>query len=223
MSQFRCKFVTKKMPPSIQRQLLERIVQKEKGSLVFLSEFLELDNGDAVRKGFSRLVKEKIIARLGQGIYLYPKYDPELGMLYPSTEEIAEAIATQEKARIIPTGAQVLYKLGISTQVPLKAVYLSDGIRRTIKLGKRTINFKITTPKRLATEGKISSLVIQALRELGKDQVDDRLLRQIKKSLQKEDLEKLQYDAKLAPEWIATILFSILKELKNDRMAKTDQ
>lgn len=210
-------------PPSIQRRLFERIVQKGKGSLIFLSEFLELDSGDAVRKGISRLVKEKIIVRLGQGIYLYPKYDPEFGTLYPSTEEIAEAIAAQEKARIIPTGAQALYKLGISTQVPLKAVYLSDGIRRTIKLGKRTITFKITTPKRLATKGKISSLVIQALRELGKDQVDDQLLRQIKKSLRKEDPEKLRYDAKLAPEWIATILFSLSKELEHDRMAKTDR
>lgn len=211
------------MSPSIQNQLFERITQKGKGSLLFPSEFLELGSSDAIRKGLSRLSKEKIIVRLGQGIYLYPKYDQELGMLYPSTEEIAEAIAKQEKARIIPTGAQALYKLGISTQVPLKVVYLTDGIRRTIKLGKRTITFKITAPKGLATKGKINSLVIQALRELGKDQVDDVVLGQIKKALQKEDMAILRQDAKFAPVWIATILFSLLKELKHDRMAETDR
>lgn len=211
------------MNNSIYTQLFGKIIQQEKGSLLFPSDFLELGSSDAVRQSLSRMAKEKIIVRLGRGIYLYPKYDQELGMLYPSTEEIAEAIAKQEKARIIPTGDQALYKLGISTQVPLKVVYLTDGMRRTIKLGKRAITFKITTPKVLATEGKISSLVIQALQELGKNQVDDAILQQIKKALQKEDLAILRHDAKLAPVWIATILFSLLKELKHDRMVEANR
>lgn len=209
------------MISTVHGRLLERIIQKGKGNLIFPSEFLDLGSSYAVRKSLSRLSKENIIVRLAHGIYLYPKYDQELGMLYPSTEEIATAIAKQEKARIMPTGTQALYRLGISSQVPLKAVYLSDGIRRTVKLGKRTITFKITTPKGLATKGKISSMIIQALRELGKDQVDDVVLRQIKKALQKEDLATFRQDAKSAPVWIATILFSLLKELEHDRKAET--
>ena len=203
------------------KPLLDKIVRKGKGHLVFASDFQDLGNNDAIRKGLSRLTREKLLVRLGPGIYLFPKYDTELGILYPSTEEIAETIAQQEKARIIPTGSQALYKLGLSTQIPIKAVYLTDGMRRTIKLGKRTITFKITTPRKLATKGKISSLVIQALQELGKDQVDKEVINQIKKVLNKEDPQLLRHDAKLAPVWIATLLFSLINELKYDRMADT--
>lgn len=204
------------------KPLLDKIVQRGKGKLVFTADFQELGTYNAIRQGLSRLVKEKILARLGPGIYLFPDYDRELGMLYPSTEEIAEAVAEQEKARIIPTGSQALYKLGLSTQVPLKAVYLTDGMRRNIKLGKRTITFKITTPRKLAAKGKISSLVIQALQELGKDQVDQTVINRIKKVLAQEDPQLLRHDAKLAPVWIATLLFSLQKELKYDRMAEAD-
>lgn len=200
--------------------VLDRIVRKGKGNLVFASDFQDLGSNDAIRKNLSRLTREGLLIRLGPGIYLFPKYDTELGVLYPSTEEIAEAIANQEKARIIPTGSQALYKIGLSTQIPLKAVYLTDGMRRTVKLGKRTITFKITTPRKLATKGKISCLVIQALQELGKDHVDTDVIRQIKKVLIKEDPELLRHDAKIAPTWIATLLFSLIKELKYDRMAE---
>lgn len=204
------------------KPLLDKIVRKGKGSLVFASDFQDIGNNDAIRKGLSRLTREKLLVRLGPGIYLFPEYDPELGMLYPSTEEIAEAIARHAKARIIPTGSQALYKLGLSTQIPMKAVYLTDGMRRTIKLGKRTITFKITIPRKLATKGKISSLVIQALQELGKDQVDNEVINQIKKVLVKEDPQLFRHDAKLAPVWIAALLFSLFKELKHDRMAETN-
>lgn len=205
------------------KPLLDKIVKKGKGKLFFTTDFHDLGANDTVRKGLSRLTKEKLLVRLGPGIYLFPDYDRELGMLYPSTEEIAEAIARHEKARIIPTGSQALYKLGLSTQIPMKAVYLTDGMRRTIKLGKRTITFKITTPRKLATKGKISSLVIQALQELGKDQVDKEVINQIKKVLIKEDPQLLRYDAKLAPAWITTLLLSIFKELKHDRMDETNR
>jgi hypothetical protein len=210
----------KKEPITINLPVLDKIVQKGKGSLVFASDFQELASNDAIRKNLSRLTREGLLNRLGPGIYLFPKYDTELGMLYPSTEEIAEAIASQEKARIIPTGSQALYKLGLSTQIPLKAVYLTDGMRRTIKLGKRTITFKITTPRKLATKGKISSLVIQALQELGKNNINNDVIRQIKKVLIKEDPELIRHDAKVAPVWIAKILFLLIDELQYDRLVQ---
>lgn len=207
---------------SVHNQLFNKIIEKGKGELLFPADFIELGGSDAIRKGLSRLVKEKIIVRLGQGIYLYPKYDPELGILYPPAEKIAEAIANRDKARIIPTGVQALYKLGLSTQIPMRIVYLTDGAPRKIKVGNNIITFKITTPKKFAIEGKISGLVIQALQELGKKQVDEKVINRLKKALQYEDKEILRHDAKLAPTWIADLLFKMLKELKNDRMAKID-
>jgi len=156
--------------PSIYTKLLNQITRNGKGKLVFPADFIGLGSNDSIREALSRLTREKILIRLGQGIYLYAENDPELGVIYPSMESIAEAIARQDKARIIPTGSQALYKLRLSTQVPMNLVYLTDGVRRDVKLGKNRIIFRSTTPKKLATRGKISTLVIQALhqhRELG--------------------------------------------------------
>src|SRR5450432_4836644 len=137
------------------RPLLDILVRKGKGSLVFASDFQDLGNNEAIRQGLSRLTREQLLIRLGRGVYLFPDHDPELGILYPSTEEIAEEIAKQEKARIIPTGSQALYKLGLSTQIPMKLVYLTDGVRRSVKLGKNSITFRTTIPKKLAAKGRI--------------------------------------------------------------------
>jgi hypothetical protein len=200
------------MGPSVSNQLLERIIQNGKGKLIFPADFVGLGSNESIRKALSKLLKEKILVRLGQGIYLFPEHDPELGILYPSPEEIAEAIARQDKARIIPTGAYALYKLRLSEQVPMKLVYLTDGVRRTVKVGKNTITFSITTPKRMAAQGKVSSLVIQALLALGKKQVDERIMKRIMRLLAKEDVNLLRQDAEIAPAWIASILFLTLQK-----------
>jgi len=197
-----------------QPQILAHIQAKNKGSLFFTSNFIGMGSNDAIRQGLSRLVKQNVLVRLGKGIYLYPENDTELGILYPSTEEIAEAIAKQEKAKIIPTGSQAIYKLGLSTQIPLKAVYLTNGVRRKIKVGRRTITFKITTPKKLATKGKFSSVIIQALQELGKENIDEIVLKKIKTELDKEDPSILKEDLKLTSAWIAELIMSLTKKQK---------
>src|SRR5690606_37973264 len=114
--------------------------------------------------------------RLGAGIYLWPKVDKELGMLYPSMETVAMELAKKEKLKLLPTGSYSLNKLGLSTQIPTNIVYLTDGEGRQLKVGKNTITFKPTTPKKLAAKGKYSSLVIQALSELGKNNIDNKIL-----------------------------------------------
>lgn len=99
-----------------------------------------------------------------------------------------------------------LNALGLSTQVPLKAVYLTDGAARIVKVGKRTIQFKRTTPKNLSAKGQISKLVIQALKAIGKDKVSVDEERKILALLRKEKLEHLKHDILLAPEWIRKIM-----------------
>jgi hypothetical protein len=211
------------MRHSVYKEMLDQLIQKGKGKLVFPADFIGMGSNDAIRNALSRLLKEKILLRLGQGIYLYPEYDPEFGVLYPSIEAIAEEIARQDKARIMPTGSQALYKLRLSTQIPMKLVYVTDGVRRGIKLGKNSITFRAATPKKFAAKGRISTLAIQALQELGRKGVTETVKRKIKKALAKEDLALLRHDANLAPAWIADILLSIYKELNNDRMAQTTQ
>ena len=120
-------------------------------------------------------------------------------------------IAKRDHAQIIPAGAAALQKLGLSTQVPMNLVYLTDGAPRKIHIGNQLITFKPTTAKKLATKGRLSSLVIQALQELGKAKLDSELQTRIMQILENENVKNLEHDAKLAPAWIAGILKQAIK------------
>lgn len=191
---------------SVHNQIYNKITKHKRGKLFFPSEFSDTGSVLAINTALSRLEKEQVIERIAQGIYLYPKKDPVFGSLYPSTEEIAASIAKRDHARIIPTGAAALQKLGLSTQVPMNLIYLTDGAPRKIKVGKQTITFKPTIAKKLAVKGPVSSLVIQALEELGKAALDHELEESILKILENETEKNLMHDAKLAPAWIANLL-----------------
>jgi hypothetical protein len=195
---------------SIHNQIIDKVKEGKKGRLLFPSDFNSFGSDLAIRKALSRLVQTGLLKRLAVGIYLYPKQHLLLGTLYPSTEEIAAQIAQRDKAKIIPTGAAAMHKLGLSTQVPMKITYLTDGAPRKIKVGKHTITFKGTTAKKLAAKGPISSLVIQALEGLGKDATTKVVLDKINVVLKREEEKFIRHDASVAPAWIAKILYQHL-------------
>ena len=192
--------------PIVENKIAEVLKSKPKGSILFVDDFLDFGNPESIKKALFRLKEKEILFRLAHGIYLYPKIDKELGLLFPSTEDIAKAIARRDKARIVATGVQALNKLGLSTQVPMKVVYLTDGATRSIKVGKRTITFKNTSPKNVSVQGEISSLVIQALKTIGQSKVDNETLLKIQTILKKEKVENRMNDAKLSPAWINKII-----------------
>ena len=196
---------------STDKVILGKVRRYNRGKLLFPDDFTGTGSVDAIRQALHRLVKREILVRLAHGIYLYPKHDTELGILYPSIEDVAKAIARRDKARIVPTGITAMNKLGLSTQVPLKSVYLTDGAPRSIQVGKRSIKLKKTTPKNLKAKGEISSLVIQALREIGKDNITEFHLGRINELLKKEEPENVIHDAGLAPAWIAKIMTDAIK------------
>jgi hypothetical protein len=191
---------------SIDDKILRKIKRSAKGSLFFTIDFLLLGNTKAVSKALERLVKYKQLTRVARGIYCLLEYDPLLGPVKPGTEEIAVAISRRDKARIMPTGTAALNALGLSTQVPVHVVYLTDGAARKIVIGRRKIIFKKTTPKNLAATGKTSGLVIQALKEIGKESITDEEITFILQQLKKEDVKRLEHDIMLAPEWIRVIM-----------------
>ena len=194
------------MTKSVQTRIENEIKSMKRGRILFPSNFDDMGNVEVVKKSLLRLENKKFLVRLAHGIYLYPKQDKLLGILYPTIEEIAIAIAERDKARIIPTGITALNKLGLSTQIPMNIVFLTDGAPRSIVVGKRTIKFKRTSPKNLAVKGEITSLIIQALKEIGKDNVTAKQLENIKTHLEKEKQEIIEHDAKLAPVWISKIM-----------------
>ena len=197
--------------PVVENKVAQTLIKLQKGSILFVDDFLDFGNSESIKKALFRLKEKGLLIRVAHGIYLYPKKDKDLGVLYPSAEEIAVAIAKRDKARIIPTGVQALNKLGLSTQIPLKVVFLTDGAARSVKIGKRTITFKKTSPKNLLAKGEISGLAIQALKSIGQDKIEDDVLTKLLTILKKEKKENILHDAKLAPAWINKILMSTTK------------
>lgn len=194
------------MTNSVRNRIENKIKSMKRGSIIFPSNFDDIGNVEVVKKSLLRLENKKFLIRIAHGIYLYPKQDKLLGDLHPSIKEIANAIADRDKARIIPTGIKALNQLGLSNQIPMNIVFLTDGAARSIVVGKRTIKFKRTTPKNLAVIGEITSLIIQALKEIGENNVTTEQLEIIKIHLEKEKQENIEHDAKLAPAWIAKIM-----------------
>lgn len=199
------------MPESIELQIFKRIKKAGRGVLFFTESFVSYGNTESVRKALQRLANSGELDRVTTGIYVRPVIDKVIGKVSPGIEDIASAIAKRDKARIIPTGAYALNRLGLSTQVPMNVVYLTDGAARKIKIGKRTITFKRATPKNVAAVGKISGLAIQALKEIGKDSVSDNEIKPIQALLRKEKITRLQHDIRLAPAWIREIMKPALK------------
>jgi len=191
---------------SVEKQILARVKRKERGTLLFTESVLKNENPEAVRKALERLVKSGDLHRVATGIYVRPVIDDHIGKVLPNIEEIAIAIAKRDRATIVPTGSYAMYKLGLTNQVPLNVVYYTDTSARKIKIGKQTITFKKASSKNLAFVGEVSMLVIQALRTIGKNQVTNEELKQIKIILNKENPKHLQHDLELAPVWIRQLL-----------------
>lgn len=195
------------MAESIENRVIEKIKKAKRGTVFFIDDFVSFGAGKTVNKILERLVDRGELIRVARGIYTRPQISKLLNIcLTPSIETIAKAIARRDRARIVPTGVYALNILGLSTQIPMNAVYLTDGAARKITIGKQTILFKKTTPKNLATIGEISSLVIQALKVLGKDIITTEEREKIVAILKKEDPIRLLHDIRLAPEWIRTIM-----------------
>lgn len=197
---------------STDNKVIAKIKKAKRGSLFFTEDFMTFGTAKAVAKVLERLAKKGDLSRVARGIYARLETDPILGVLKPSTEAIAQAIAKRDKARIVPTGVLALNILGLSTQIPMNVVYLTDGAARKIDLGKRKILFKKTTPKNLVALGKISSLAIQALREIGKNKVTETEKQIILNHLEKEEQYRLEHDIRLAPEWIRVIMRQAIKK-----------
>ncbi len=191
---------------SIDSRILTRIRGRGRGSVLVPADFLDLGSRQAVDLALHRLVKKGTIRRLARGVYDYPKQHPTLGTLAPPTEAIARALAGRDRTRLQPTGGYAANALGLSEQVPAKAVFLTDGPSRTVKIGRRTIQLRRTTPRNMAAAGRLSGLVIQALRALGEAHITPERIAHLRRTLPADKRRGLLRDHRLAPAWMHPFL-----------------
>lgn len=194
---------------SLVKEIEDKLKSGRRGKILFAADFSSFGLPKAVNKAMERLTESGLLIRLAQGIYLYPQIDTRLGLglLYPTVETIAREIAKRDKARIVPTGVYALNILGLSTQIPMNVVFLTDGAARKIKIGNgQGIVFKRTVAKNLSYKNDVIMLVVAALKEIGESNVTSEQLTKIKKLISKEKKENLMADLQLAPAWINKLL-----------------
>jgi len=200
------------MTKSIEKKLSIRIKGSKRGSVFTPAHFSDIGSRDAIDKALSRMTKSGDVRRIARGLYDYPIIDPLLGELTPSIEAITKALTHRDKIRLQPSGAYALNLLGLSEQVPAKVVFLTEGKARKLKIGAMEIEFRRTTPKYMASAGRLSGLLIQAFRTLGIDHVTSDRIEQLKGNIPLHERKALLKDISLAPAWMHSIFRELAEE-----------
>ncbi len=194
------------MAHSVDDKVLSSVYGHGRGWVFTPKNFSGVGDKYSVGMALTRLSRKGTIRRLARGLYDYPAQHPKIGTLSPSVDAIARALTGRDAIRLQPTGAYAANLLGLSDQVPMKVVFLTDGPNRRIRIGNQEIHLKRTTPRNMATSGKTSGLVIQALRYLGQNGIDSKAIQTLQHGLSAQDKAELLKDIHLAPAWVAAVI-----------------
>ena len=192
-----------------EQKILAKLKKAGRGKVFFPDYFAGIASSDSIRKSLELLTTKGEIIRVARGIYCYPKIDEELGLgvLYPSVDEIVGAIAKRDHMKVVPTGVHAQNLLGLSTQVPMNFVYLTNGWSRQITvLNNITVKLKQTALKNLEFNSQLAMLITFALKDIGKDNVTEEQLTRISQLLHNEQQSVVEKDLTLMPVWIRKIV-----------------
>lgn len=202
-----------KNPHHLTNKLVAKIRGFGRGYVFNSTDFRNLGSRAALDQALSRLTKQGVIRRLAPGLYHYPRINPKLGgVLPPLPDAVAKAVARKTDSRVVSSGALAANVLGLTTQVPAKMIYLTDGPPRKIRVGSQTILFRYAAPRTMAVSGRISAVVFQALRHLGRDGITDSVIRRLSRTLSAKDKNILKKDIPHAVAWMRPILNQIVIE-----------
>lgn len=201
------------MAQLIKDQILGRIERWGAGKSFVPKDFLDIASRGSIDMALANLTREGVIRRVRRGLYDMPKVSASLGgELSPDIDEAARALARRFSWKIIPEGAWAANLLGLSTQVPAKIVYLSDGPNKKVQIGRRSIQFKHARPQALSSGVGKAALIVQALRHLGQDEVDERIKSKLKSLVSDTELRQLIKTTLHGVEWIHEVAKEIAKE-----------
>lgn len=205
----------KRPPESIDDRILARIEARGAGTVVTRADFDDLGSPSTVHQVLSRAARAGRLRRLAQGVYELPKPDADFGTAPPDVDRVLAAICVRDAVRLIPSGAHAANVLGVSTQVPMRLTFLTDGPSRRLRIGRHEIVLRRAGPRQMAPAGRKSATVIQALRWLGQDHVDAETLRIIRTKLDANERTELLADRRYAPAWVAAHMTTIGTEFED--------
>ncbi|EHS52847.1 hypothetical protein PDO_4541 [Rhizobium sp. PDO1-076] len=187
---------------------MKRARASGRGGVFTPSDFLDVAARATVDQALSRLAKNGKLRRLARGLYDFPKIHPQLGALAPTPDDVANALARETGSQVQIAGARAANALGLSTQVPAKSSYLTDGPSRRVVLGKRVVDLRHASPKHLIAPGSAAGTVVQALRHVGAIRAAD-VAQIASHRLSATDKKTLASKATQAPAWMRPTLVSI--------------
>lgn len=195
------------MPPprpkaSVDQRILAAVKRRGEGAVFVPTDFLALGSRRAVDVALHRLVKRGAVRRIARGIYDLPRTHRALGALAPSADAVARALAGHHGIRLQPSGAYAANLLGLTEQVPMRVVFLTDGATRRVRVGATTIELRRTTPRNMATSGRLSGMVIQALRALGQRNITPERIARLRRAIPAKERARLLKDLRFAPAWM---------------------
>lgn len=201
------------MTNSIYAEIKNRIEIAEVGTVFVTSDFTDIATATTVRKCLGRQVEEKNIRRILDGVYEKPTYSKLLKEYIPANpERVAYAIARSFRWTIAPCGDVALNKLGLSTQVPVVWSYISDGPYRKFSWDNITLSFKHRANREISFMSETTTLVVEALKTLGKDRVDDSIILSLRNRLPKAEKKKMLEEATVVSEWIYAVIRKVCTE-----------
>lgn len=201
------------MSHSIENKVISRIYGRGRGWAFTKTDFVAEFGEANIYKALSSLTKAGKIRRVCRGVYDYPRYSELLGrQLSPDLDQVAHALARKFNWRIQPSGDAALNLLGLSTQVPGRWVYLSDGPGSKYMVGEHSLEFKKSALKDVGFKYRESGLVVQALKTLGREYVDRKVIKSIRQQLEPKACERILRDTRSVTGWIYEAIKRICKE-----------
>lgn len=193
-------------------RILSRIRGGGRGEVYTNKDFLDLAGRDAVDRALRRLADDGTLKRIHRGIYYYPRTNPRLGIsLSADPDKVAAAVARSTGSRAEASGAVAANRLGLTTQVPSKLVYLTNGPSKQVRIGSQTVVLRHVAANKLSAQTKMSRLVLEALRHLGRDGVDDAVVEKLRAVVPEQHKRQLVNDARYHTDWIVAAVKRIAK------------
>ena len=201
------------MQQVIEQKILSRIYGKGRGWAFSPADFADLGVRPTIDSALHRREREGVIRRVIRGVYDYPRQSKAFGgPVSPNIDQVADALARKFAWRIQPDGATAQNLLGLSTQVPARLVYLSDGPARSYAVGKTSLAFEHTALKEAGFKLQESRLVVQALKELGDGRITPGIIGQIRKKFDPALRQRILLDTRTATGWVYAAIQKIAKE-----------
>ena len=185
------------------KQIQEQIKAAAEGTIFISSDFADIADTETIRRNLNRLTQAGMLRRILKGVYEKPKYSKLLDeYVAADPEAVANALARSYHWTIAPCGNTALNLLGLSTQVTAVWSYISDGPYKTYEWNSTKLEFKHRTNKEITGLSYMTSLVIQALKTLGRSNVTPEVIQMLSEKLTDKDKQACLKEATESTDWV---------------------